>query len=230
MTLEPQDLNPLADRLRDILTDMGAMSMAPDQSARLIRETASAHPDLPPGLIASVVRQLESSARPPLVSASGQGTAAFARLRFGWRARITDVEDPRKALASARVGSPAVIAVDKRRDPWFARLLAMPDLSVIDDDLTGDARTPSVLVVTRQWSEPSGDDRTWWLTDAELTPMAVETRLAELGLAARHALSAGGVALFALSGYVQREDERLLQAPGRLTGVIGAVPLTAPAR
>ena len=49
--MEPSDLNPLADRLRDALGDLGPMPLTPDASARLIRETAKAHPDLPPGLI-----------------------------------------------------------------------------------------------------------------------------------------------------------------------------------
>jgi hypothetical protein len=120
--------------------------------------------------------------------------------------------------------------VEGRGDPWFARLLAMPDLSVIDDDLVHDARTPTAFVVSRQWCEPSGEDRTWWLTDSALAPVAMEGRLSDLGFAARHGLSLGGVHLYALSGYVQRDDARLLDAPGRLTGVIGAVPIAAPPR
>lgn len=224
--MEPEDLSPLADQLRRVLTDIGPMPLTPDVSARLIRETASAHPDLPPGLIAAVLRQIEAAARPLMISAFGPGSEALAAARFGWRARIAMVADARAAVASCRAGARAVIAVDTR-DAWWARLLTQPELSVIDDDLKGDAGRPGQFVVARQWAEPSGHDRTWWLTDSTQPPSAIEAALGELGLAGRHALDCQGLRLFALSGYVQREDERLLQAPGRLTGVIGAVPLTA---
>lgn len=221
--MEPSDLNPLADRLRDVLTDLGPMPLTPDVSARLIRETAQAHPDLPPGLIASVIRDLESAARPVMVSTHGPGTDAFARGRFGYRARAAQVADARAAVASARSGARAVVAIEPR-DPWWARLLAEPSLSVIDDDLIGDALKPGLFVVARHWSEPSGDDRTWWLTDAPIKPWEVEEALGHLGLTSGHALSVGGVALFRIDGYVQRDDTRLAEAPGRLSGVIGCVP------
>lgn len=219
--MEASDLDPLAGRLRDMLGDLGPMPLAPDVSARLIRETAQAHPDLPPGLIAAVVREIESAARPVMVSAHGPGAEAFARGRFGYRARVAQVADARAAVASARSGARAVVAMDPR-DPWWARLLAEPALSVIDDDLTGDGLKPGLFVVARQWSEPSGDDRTWWISDAT-NPPAVEAALSALGFAARYALAVGGMGLYQISGYVQPGDARLAQAPGRLSGVIGAV-------
>ena len=220
--MESSDLTPLVGRLRDLLGDLGPMPLAPDVSARLIRETAEAHPDLPPGLIGAVVRELESAARPAMVSAHGPGTDSFARGRFGFRARIAQVADARSAVASARAGARAVVAIEAR-DPWWARLLAEPTLSVIDDDLVGDALKPGLFVVARQWSEPSGQDRTWWLTDAPGRPSEIEQALADTGLSARHAVSIGGVGLFQIDGYVQRDDERLARAPGRLCGVIGCV-------
>lgn len=220
--MEPSDLDPLVQRLRDALGDLGPMPLAPDASARLIREAARAHPDLPPGLIAAVLREIESAARPVMVSAHGPGTEAYARGRFGYRARVATVADARAAVASARAGARAVVAIEGR-DPWWARLLAEPALSVIDDDISGDALRPGLFVVARQWSEPSGEDRTWWITDAS-SPAAVVDALSALGLAARFALAVGGMGLFQISGYVQRTDDRLAQAPGRLSGVIGAVP------
>lgn len=221
--MESSDLTPLIGRLRDLLGDLGPMPLAPDVSARLIRETAEIHTDLPPGLIAAVMRELESAARPVMVSAHGPGTDSFARGRFGFRARIAQVADARAAVASARAGARAVVAIEAR-DPWWARLLTEPTLSVIDDDLSGDALKPALFVVARQWSEPSGDDRTWWLTDAPGRPSEIEQALTDVGLSARHALSVGGVGLFQIDGYVQRDDERLGRAPGRLCGVIGCVP------
>lgn len=222
--METSDLTALIGRLRDALTDLGPMPLAPDVSARLIRENAEIHPDLPPGLIASVVRELESAARPVMISAHGPGTEAFARGRFGFRGRTALVADARSAVASARAGARAIVAIEAR-DPWWARLLAEPALSVIDDDLIGDARKPSLFVVARQWSEPSGQDRTWWLTDAPGKPFEIEEALLQLGLTGRHALTVGGVGLYQIDGYVQREDARLAQAPGRLAGVIGCVPV-----
>ena len=222
--MESSDLTALVGRLRDALGDLGPMPLSPDVSARLIRETAEVHTDLPPGLIASLMRDLESAARPVMISAHGPGTEAFARGRFGFRARTALVADARSAVASARAGARAVVAMEAR-DPWWARLLAEPSLSVIDDDLIGDALKPSLFVVARQWSEPSGQDRTWWLTDASGKPSEIEQALLQLGLSARHALSVGGIGLFQIDGYVQREDARLAQAPGRLAGVIGCVPV-----
>lgn len=222
--MDAADLAPLIARLRDALTDLGPMPLSPDTSARLIREAADTNPDLPPGLIAAVTRELESAARPVMVSAFGPGTEAFSRGRFGYRARTAQVADARAALASARAGARAVVAMDPR-DPWWARLLAEPTLSVIDDDLYSDGRKPGLFVVARQWSEPSGQDRTWWITDVAGKPSDVEAALSNLGLTGRHALSIGGLGLFQIDGYVQREDARLLQAPGRLAGVIGCVPV-----
>lgn len=222
--MEPADLDPLIGRLRDALGDLGPMPLAPDVSARLIRAAATAHPDLPPGLIAAVVRELESTARPVMVSACGPGAEAFARGRFGFRSRIAVLPEPRPALESVRAGARAVVGVELR-EPWWARLLARPDLSVIDDDLAGDATRPTLFVVARQWSEPSGDDRSWWITDSPQGADEVEAALGELGFAARHALRLGGVGLYQLSGYVQPQDDRLAKAPGRLSGVIGCVPV-----
>src|SRR5690606_1655076 len=110
----------------------------PDVSARLIRRAVQARPDLPPGLIGAVVREIESAARPLMVDACGPGTEALARARFGSRARIAVRDDPRAALAACRAGARAVIALDGR-DPWWGRLLVEPGLSIIDDGLARDA-------------------------------------------------------------------------------------------
>ena len=37
-------------------------------------------------------------------------------------------------------------------------------------------------------------------------------------------LQSGGLKLFSLAGFYQKDDERLARAPGRLSGVIGAAP------
>ena len=71
---------------------------------------------------------------------------------------------------------------------------------------------------------PTGDDRTFWVTDAAESPAAVEEALGRDGVAAELVAQAGGLKLFALAGYYMPRDERLARAPGRLTGVIGAAP------
>ncbi len=48
--------------------------------------------------------------------------------------------------------------------------------------------------------------------------------LGQDGVAAELVAEAGGLKLFSLSGFFQVDDERLAQAPGKLTGVIGAAP------
>ena len=70
--------------------------------------------------------------------------------------------------------------------------------------------------------EPSGDDETFWVTDAAQPGAAIEEALSRDGVAARLLAQAGGLKLFALAGYYQRDDARLARAPGRLSGVIGA--------
>jgi hypothetical protein len=72
--------------------------------------------------------------------------------------------------------------------------------------------------------EPTGDDRTFWVTDAPGSAGAIEEALGRDGVAADFVAEGGGLKLFALMGYYQPGDERLARAPGRLSGVIGAAP------
>jgi hypothetical protein len=72
---------------------------------------------------------------------------------------------------------------------------------------------------------PTGDDRTFWITDSVLAPGRITAALGAAGLAATPLIEAGGLKLFALAGYVQARDGRLDDAPGSLKGVIGAAPV-----
>ena len=218
------DLSGLAAAAHALLVDTGGRLIPPDVSARAIRTACAEVIDIPPSLVASVFREIEAAARPVMVSAWGPGSEVLARGRFGATAKIAPAQEPRAALDSCRVGSRAVIAMETR-DPWWARLLAEPKLSVIDDFLSRGGLKPRAFAVAPLWSEPSGADRTWWITDSAAAPHEIEARLAELGLSGRHAIATGGMRLFALDGYVQQDDSRLAEAPGRLSGVIGAVPL-----
>ena len=152
-------------------------------------------------------------------------TVELARFRFGGAPRLEVVAEPETALAAARTpGGVAVMALEPG-DRWWGRLLAEPKLSVF-------ASLPcllswggqSALAVGSLQTEPSGLDETYWVTDAPGSAAAVEAALEREGVAARLIMEAGGMKLFGLPGYLQRQDERLARAPGRLTGVIGSAP------
>jgi hypothetical protein len=82
----------------------------------------------------------------------------------------------------------------------------------------------SALAVGDVEVEPTGDDRTFWVTDAAQSAAAVEEALSRDGVAATLLAETGGLKLFVLSGFYQAQDPRLARAPGALSGVIGAAP------
>ena len=83
----------------------------------------------------------------------------------------------------------------------------------------------AALAVAQVEVEPSGRDETFWVTDAKTTAPAIIDELGRIGFAAELLADAGGLKLFILAGFVQREDERLTAAPGELKGVIGAASM-----
>ncbi len=155
----------------------------------------------------------------------GADTADLARRRLGFAASLEPLAKPEEALARARTpGAVGVLALDPRQ-PWWARLLAEPKLKVfaVLPELPAEG-PPRALAVAEVEVAPTGADETLWVTDAPGSEAAITAALGQAGFAGHMIASAGGLKLFALAGYVQREDPRLLQAPGRLSGVIGASP------
>jgi len=149
----------------------------------------------------------------------------LARMRFGAAFPMEPAERPEDALAAARRrGGIAVLALEPGAS-WWGRLLAEPRLKVFAamPDLALDGPV-SALAVGDVDIEPTGHDETFWVTDSARNDLALEEALSHLGFAARPIASGGGLKLFGLAGYVQRDDERLARAPGSLTGVIGAAP------
>jgi len=149
----------------------------------------------------------------------------LARHRFGAAPPLRQFPKAEDAIAAARApGGVAVCAVNSD-SAWWGRLLAEPQLKVF-------AALPclaswgqmSALAVAAVEVEPTGDDRTFWVTDAAGPGDAIEEALARDGVAADLIAETGGLKLFMLAGFYQREDERLARAPGQLTGVIGAAP------
>lgn len=150
--------------------------------------------------------------------------ASHARRRFGAAPRLAAARTPEQALDAA-AGAPGIVAVLPLEGAWWGRLLARPTLRVFAaawPELT--PGPPLALAVAAVELDATGDDRTFWVTDAGGPAERVEAQLGAAGFAADLAAEAGGLRLFTLAGFVQADDPRLAAAPGRLTGVIGASP------
>lgn len=213
--------------------EMG-FALRPAREAQLLRRLlASDRPHASDVLIVAIWRELisDSIARQGRFSLSIYGgrapgeVAELARARFGRTPRASFVARAEEALAAARTtGTVAVLQLEPGAS-WWARLLAQPELSVFAVlPCLATAGPPAALAVAKVDVEPSGADMTLWATDAAGPTAGVEQALVDLGLVGDLLCEAGGMRLFALAGFVQREDERLRKAPGRLQGVIGSAP------
>jgi chorismate mutase len=148
-----------------------------------------------------------------------------ARMRFGTAPGLVAVAKPEDAIAAAKTpGGVAVLSLASDT-PWWGRLLAEPSLKVFAALPCLAAWGPlNALAAAAIEIEPTGADRTYWVTDAPGSAAAIEEALGRDGVAGDLIAEAGGLKLFALIGFYQANDERLARAPGRLTGVIGAAP------
>jgi chorismate mutase len=149
----------------------------------------------------------------------------LARFRFGSAPPLACLGEPERALAEAkRRGGVAILSLNAER-PWWGRLLAEPALCVFASLPCLKAWGPqAALAVAELTPEPTGADETYWVTDSEERPAAIAAALSNDGVAAHLIADAGGLKLFGVAGFYQREDERLARGPGRLTGVIGSAP------
>ena len=150
----------------------------------------------------------------------------LARARFGSAPPLAKAAKPEDALAAAKTrGGVGVLALIPDNG-WWGRLLAEPTLQVFAAMPCLAAQGPmSALAVSEIAVEPTGADETFWVTDAGQGAVSIEEALGRDGVAARLVATGGGLKLFGLAGFYQRDDERLARAPGRLTGVIGAAAL-----
>lgn len=190
-----------------------------DARALALREVLRAAGPAETAALRSVYGRIEVAAGRRMVTA-GPASALMAADRWG---RATPVADAETALA--RVDDTTSALIDLGDRPWWGRLLARPDLRVVEalpDDRAGLSRA---LLISRDLSGPTGDDRTLWVTDSPLPDTRIRADLSALGLAATLLTAAGGLKLYALAGYVQPEDGRLTEAPGALSGVIGSAPV-----
>ena len=206
-------------------------ALRPARESQILRRLVSLRAAASPQLLVCLWRQMmaDSLARQgPFHLAVWGGRdpvrlAELTRLRFGAAAPLKLSGEPAEALAAARTkGGIGVLALTPD-NAWWGRLLAEPKLSVFAalPDLArwGPA---TALAVAEVEMEPSGGDETFWVTDCAASPGAVVDELGRDGLAASLLAQAGGLKLFSLAGFVQRDDGRLARAPGDLKGVIGA--------
>lgn len=194
---------------------------SPDAEALAVRAVVDEAPDTAGlDLLRGVWGRLDAVGRPAL-AVHGAEAALFAADRFGLNLRL--VETPEAALAAVSGKGRALIEVGAR--PWWGRLLARPDLRVVAAFPETRHGRPRALMIAAAPPGPTGDDRTFWTTDSRLPDARIVEALGEAGLATEPLAAAGGLKLFMLAGYVQAEDGRLANAPGDLSGVIGAAPL-----
>ncbi len=192
----------------------------PDADALALRHVLK---DLQPtqrSAVRAVLGRMEAGLGRPILACGGV-SQLLAADRWGPFSRPLGETD--QAIEAAKKGARVLVDIGTR--PWWAKLLATPDVRVIAA-LPDDARArPRSLMISSETSGPTGDDRTFWMTDSPLADAAIIQHLSNTGLAAESMAQSGTLKLFALSGYVQAEDGRLQGAPGQLSGIIGAAPI-----
>lgn len=213
--------------------DTGRFGLRPGRETQVLRRLLAMRRDAArPALVVRIWRELMADSLslqgPFHVSVWGGRdpgrTMELARMRFGAAPPLRQVAKPEDALAAARTLGGVAVAALTPDNAWWGRLLAEPKLKVFTALPCLAAWGPmAALGVAEVEVEPTGDDRTFWVTDAPQTAAVVEA-LGRDGVAATPLIEAGGLKLFVLAGFYQANDPRLARAPGRLSGVIGAAP------
>jgi chorismate mutase len=219
---------------KDAAGEGGRFALRPAREASILRRLiASRRAAANPALIVRIWRELigdSLSVQGPFHLAVWGGkdpgrAVEIARHRFGAAPPLRQVAKPEEALAAAKTPGGVAVAAITTDSTWWGRLLAEPELRVFAALPCLAAWGPiSALAVAAVGVEPTGSDLTFWVTDAAGSAAAVEEALSRDGVAATLLAEAGGLKLFVLAGFYQRDDERLARAPGRLSGVIGAAP------
>lgn len=199
----------------------GGRRATPDAEAIALREVLKGLSPPEAAALRSVLGRIDAAQGAPLI-VWGPASQVLAADRYGLTARIA--ARPEAGLAAARDGGRALMDLTAP-SAWWGRLLAEPELRVTAALPDHGAGPPRALMVERAPSGPTGDDRTFWVTDSPLSATRIVAALGASGLAASPLIEAGGLKLFALAGYVQAQDGRLSDAPGSLQGVIGAAPV-----
>ena len=215
--------------------DADKFALRPDREAMLLRKLlAKPREAASPSLIVRLWRELIGASLatqgPFNLSVWGGRDAArtveFARARFGAAPTLTQVARPEDAIAAARLQGGVAVCALTPDTAWWGRLLAEPTIKVFATLPCLTAWGPLTALAAAQVDvQPTGDDQTFWVTDAAQSAAAIADLLSRDGVAAELMAEAGGLKLFALAGFYQSDDPRLARAPGQLTGVIGAAPM-----
>jgi chorismate mutase len=213
--------------------DAGKFGLRPAREAQLLRRLLAARKGASASLVVRIWRELigdslatQGPFRLAVWGGRDPGRAVeLARLRFGAAPSLTQVARPEDALAAARTTGGVAVCCLSPDSAWWGRLLAEPRLKVFAALPCLTAWGPlAALAVAEVEVEPTGDDRTFWVTDAPGPARSVEEAMSRDGVAASLLAEAGGLKLFKLAGFYQADDARLARAPGKLSGVIGAAP------
>ncbi|HYC75137.1 hypothetical protein [Brevundimonas sp.] len=199
----------------------GGPRATPDAEAIALRTLLKGLSPAEAAAVRSVLGRIDAAHGAPLI-VWGPASQVLAADRYGLVARMAG--KPEAALAAAREGGRALMDLTPT-SAWWGRLLAEPELRVVAALPDHGAGLPRALMVRKAEIGPTGDDRTFWVTDSPLAAGRIVSGLGASGLAASPLIEAGGLKLFALAGYVQAQDGRLSDAPGSLHGVIGAAPV-----
>lgn len=150
-------------------------------------------------------------------------TLLLARERFGAAPTHKVCDDANAVIAASRhphqIG---VVSLDARNGAWWARLLAERSVRVIVALPELGQSHFHALGIAAVTPEPTGNDVTFWVSDARGSESDLLDDLALRGFAADFVMAAQGVRLFAIAGFVQENDDRLKAAPGALSGIIGS--------
>jgi hypothetical protein len=192
-----------------------------DADAIASRETLAGLTPAEAAAVRSVLGRLDAAHGAPVV-VWGPASQVLAADRFGLVARLA--ARPDAALKAVGDGARALMDLTPQ-SAWWGRLLAEPALRIVAALPDHGVGVPRAVMVQRAPPGPTGADRTFWATDSTLADARIIEALSAAGLAASPLIAAGGLKLFLLAGYVQAEDARLADAPGGLSGVIGAAPV-----
>ena len=210
-------------------------ALRPARESQIIRRMLAQRKTASAGLVVRIWREIIGDnlyhQTPFHIAAwGGRHSAArvteLARQRFGAAPALVMMDEPDQAISTAKhTGGVAVLALDSS-SWWWGKLLLDPAMAVfgILPDLAAWGQ-PGALAVAEVTVEPSGpDDETLWVTDSAKSAFDIELKMSSEGVVGRLLAEAGGLKLFALAGFFQRDDARLANLPGRMTGVIGAAP------
>jgi hypothetical protein len=209
--------------LRRLVTAVEGLSPLSQEGEAIadLRATLNTLPKDRKAAVRAVLGRLDPGASGPL-QVHGGLSALLAADRFGLGfERLAKVEEGLKQAT----GGARVLMDLAGVTAWWGRLLATPDIRVIGALPDTPSQLPQALMIGRDTPEPTGDDRTFWVTDSALPAPRLVDAMALKGLAAAPLIATGGLKLMMIAGYVQADDGRLNGLPGTLSGIIGAAPV-----